>query len=286
MRATERTYVEWEAEDDVKGGPLDPHGVKIASQKKLRYLWDRNVHEYATVAEARAQTGRNTVGLKWTDTNKNSTEFPRHRSRLVCTEVRHKGVEQVFSAAPPLEALRVLISISRQEDVPQVADPLLISIADVSKAQFNADAVRNVHVRLPEEDSTMCRTLDAATVERALCTGLRRRRILTRPGIPVPLLPQGLTDLVHGDNCLIVGREHALDLLQAVYELSKVVTLGPGPSHSQAVTFLGRTQTLRKWRIQYEPDKQHVPRSLKALGLTGVRCVAIPGTDDVGERIK
>ena len=193
MRATERTHVEWEAEDDVKGGPLDPHGVKIASQKKIRYLWDRNAHEYATVAEARAQTGRNTVGLKWTDTNKNSTEFPRHRSRLVCTEVRHKGVEQVFSAAPPLEALRVLISISRQEDVPQVADPLLISIADVSKAHFNADAVRNVYVRLPGEDSVskepgICgkiakddvRNLGrCSTVETALCTGLRRRRILT-----------------------------------------------------------------------------------------------------------
>ena len=206
---------------------------------------------------------------------------PRHRSRLVCTEVRHKGVEQVFSAAPPVEALRALISISRQEDVPQVADPLLISIADVSKAHFNADAVRNVYVRLPEEDSTMYGTLDAATVERALCTGLRMRRILTGPGIPVPLLPQEPADLENGDDCFIVGRqkgrEHAWDLLQAVYELSKVVTLGPGPSLSQAVTFLGRTQTLRKWRIQYEPDKQHVPRSLKALGLTGVRCVCHPG---------
>ena len=109
--ATERLHVEWEAEDDVKGGPLDPHEVKIASQKKMRYLWDRNVYEYATEARTRAQTGRNTVGLKWTDTNKSTTEFPRHRSRLVCTEVRHKGVEQVFSAAPPLEALRVLICV-------------------------------------------------------------------------------------------------------------------------------------------------------------------------------
>ena len=79
------------------------------------------------------------------------------------------------------------------------------------------------------------------------------------------------------------GREHALDLLQAVYELGKVVTLGPGPSH----TF----KQSRSWEqhrhcesggIEYEPDKQHVPRSLKALGLTGARCVAIPGTDDVG----
>ena len=109
--ATERLHVEWEAEDDVKGGPLDPHEVKIASHKKIRYLWDRNVHEYATEARTRAQTGRNTVGLKWINKNKSTTDFPRHRSRLVCTEVRHKGVEQVFSAAPPLEALRVLICV-------------------------------------------------------------------------------------------------------------------------------------------------------------------------------
>ena len=98
--ATERTHVEWEAEDDFSGGPLDLHEVKIARKKEIQCLWDRNVCEYATGREARTQTGRNTVGLKWIDTNKSAIEFPRHRSRLVCTEVRHKGVEQVFTATP------------------------------------------------------------------------------------------------------------------------------------------------------------------------------------------
>ena len=127
-----------------------------------------------------------------------------------------------------------------------------------------------------------------STVERALCTGRRRRRILMRPGIPVPLLPQGPADLVHGDDCFIVGRqkgrEHALDLLQAVYELSKVVTLGRGPSHSQSRSW-EEHRHCEKRGIEYEPDTQHVPRSLKALGLTGARCVAIPGTDScAGQR--
>ena len=129
---------------------------------------------------------------------------------------------------------------------------------------------------------TMYETLDAAQRWRQHCAQVFEGGGFSQ-GLASPL---HRADLAHGDDCFIVGRqegrEFALDLLQAVYELSKVVTLGPGPSHSQAVTFLGRTQTLRKWRIQYEPDKQHVPRSLKALGLTGVRCVAIPGTDDVG----
>ena len=218
-----------------RGQNCPPQGDSVfVGQKRVRVCtWGRS----------------NPVDLKWIDTNKSTTEFPRHRSRLV-------GVEQVF-----------------QEDVPQVADPLLISIVDVCRAHFNADAVRNVYVRLPEEDSkskevgrcgklrkTMCGTLNAAqTVERALCTGLRRRRILTRLGIPVPLFPQGPADLVHGDDCFIVGRqkgrEHALDLLQAVYELSKVVTLGPGPSHS--------SNQSRSWEehrhcesgvIEYEPE--------------------------------
>ena len=91
------------------GGLWTPTSVKIARQKEIQYLWDRNVCECATGAEARAQTGRNPVGLTRIDTNKSTTEFPRHRSRLVCTEVRHKGVEQVFSATPPLEALRVMV---------------------------------------------------------------------------------------------------------------------------------------------------------------------------------
>ena len=176
--------------------------------------------------------------------------------------------------------------------MPQVADPLLISIADVCRAHFNADAVRNVYVRLPEEDSkskevgicgklrkTMCGTLNAAQRWREhSATGLRRRRILTRSGIPVPLLPQGPADLVHGDDCFIVGRqkarEHALDILQEVYDEQSyhLGHLGTGALHSQSRSW-GRTQTLRKWRIEYEPDTQHVPRSLKALGLTGARCV-------------
>ena len=99
----EELQEEWEAEDDVTGGPLDPHEVKNAREKEIKYLWDVKVYEYSTEAEARARTGRKPVGLKWIDTNKGSAEAPLYRSRLVCTEVRHEGVEPVFSATPPLE---------------------------------------------------------------------------------------------------------------------------------------------------------------------------------------
>ena len=64
----------WEVEDDVKGGPLDLREVKTAREKEIEYLWDMEVYEYSTEAEARARTGCNPVGLKWIDTNKGSAE--------------------------------------------------------------------------------------------------------------------------------------------------------------------------------------------------------------------
>ena len=101
------------------------------------------VYECFTEVEARARTGRNLFGLKWINTNQGSAEAPRYRSRLICTEVRHKA------ATPPLETLRILLGVACQEVVFQ---PFLVSIADVSRAHFHADAVRDVYVRLPDED--------------------------------------------------------------------------------------------------------------------------------------
>ena len=55
--ADEEPPEEWEAEDDVKGGPLDPREVKNAREKEIQYLLDIEVYEYSTEAEARARTG-------------------------------------------------------------------------------------------------------------------------------------------------------------------------------------------------------------------------------------
>ena len=78
------------------------------------------------------------------------------------------------------------------------------------------------------------------------------------------------------------GRNHALSLLRGAYQLSEVVTLGSESLQSQTASFLGRTPKLRQWRLEYEPDQQHVSRALKALGLTNAKGVASLGTDDVG----
>ena len=60
--ADEEPHEEWEAEDDVKGGPLDPREVKNAREKEKKYLWDILVHEYSTEAE---DTGANKTQPSW-----------------------------------------------------------------------------------------------------------------------------------------------------------------------------------------------------------------------------
>ena len=136
--------------------------------RRKKYLWDMEVYEYSSEAEARARTGRKPVGFKWLDANKGSAEAPRYPSRLVRTEVRHNGVEAIFSATPPLETLRVLLNVACQEDVFRVEDPFLITTADVSRAHLYADAVRDVYVRLPDEDPK--------AQEPGVCVGNSERR--------------------------------------------------------------------------------------------------------------
>ena len=101
---------DWTAEDDVHGGSLPADLVIAARHKELKYLKDRKVYAYSTVAEAWRQTRKPPLKLKWIDTNKGDRRIFNVRSRLVCTEIRRKGMESIFSATPPLESLRILLA--------------------------------------------------------------------------------------------------------------------------------------------------------------------------------
>ena len=85
-------WSQWGASDDVKGGDLCPKLVYLARKKELAILKERKVYEYRSIAEARQRTGRSPLRLKWIDTNKGDMLHPAIRSRLVCTEVRRRGV--------------------------------------------------------------------------------------------------------------------------------------------------------------------------------------------------
>ena len=165
----------WCAWDDVEGGELPARDVYLARKRELEYLAARKVYEYASTSMAIQRTGKRPLRLKWIDVNKGDQNRFNIRSRLVCTEVRPKGVEAIFAAAPPLETLRSLMVLLSQEDPSNSASPLTLTLADVSRAHFYAKATREVYIQLPPEDpkagvrdtcgrllKTMYGTLDAA----------------------------------------------------------------------------------------------------------------------------
>ena len=77
-----------------------------------------------------------------------------YRSRLVGKEFNNEAMAGIFAATPPLEALRCLIheaaTIRNKND--QYSKVVMIN--DVSRAFFEAPAVRQVCVELPDEDIT------------------------------------------------------------------------------------------------------------------------------------
>ena len=86
-----------------------------ARNKEIRYVHSRKVYSYATEADAWRLTRKKPLKLKWIDSNKGGLQNMNVRSRLVCTEIRRKGTEAVFSATPPLESLRALVARAASE---------------------------------------------------------------------------------------------------------------------------------------------------------------------------
>ena len=72
-------------------------------------------YSLSTTVEAFRLTRRPPLKLKWIDTNKGDERLFNIRSRLVCTEIRRRGMEAIFSATPPLESLRALIAKAASE---------------------------------------------------------------------------------------------------------------------------------------------------------------------------
>ena len=55
--------------------------------------------------------GKLPITVKWVDVNKGDDDEPNYRSRLVAREIKRRGEESIFAPTPPLEALRVILSL-------------------------------------------------------------------------------------------------------------------------------------------------------------------------------
>ena len=121
------------------------------------------------VGEARRVTGKPPISVLWVDVNKGDNANPNIRSRLVARQIRQAGEDAIFAPAPPLEALRSILSMATTDFTgrPQhVRDPTSerrthASAVDISRAYFNASTedADPTYVMFPPEHpdhATMC----------------------------------------------------------------------------------------------------------------------------------
>ncbi len=116
-------------------------------------------------------TRRPPISVRWLDVNKGDEANPKYRSRLVARQIKalDKWGQSYFAPAPPLEALRLVLSLAvtrigdHQPDWgPDSPTRTQVSFVDVARAYFNAKVDREAapcFVDLPEEDpdsETMC----------------------------------------------------------------------------------------------------------------------------------
>ena len=103
--------------DAITGVRLDPALVAKARNTEMRFLVDElNAYKYDSVDNCLKTTGKRPIPVKWVDVNKGDAQRPEVRSRLAVAETKHRTTlseednAQTFSATPPYEALRLLVS--------------------------------------------------------------------------------------------------------------------------------------------------------------------------------
>ena len=138
--------------------------VREARALELAFFTAKGVWKQVAKSRSFQDTGRPPISVRWVDVNKGDEIDPNYRSRLLARQMRHMSSsgQNFFAPAPPLEALKTIISLAATRigsHVPNwskdAVDRTQISLIDVKRAYFNAeidDSEGTTYVELPVED--------------------------------------------------------------------------------------------------------------------------------------
>ena len=98
--------------DDVSGAELNPTMVKAARQEEIDYVRNMHMYDNVPITECKRATGKMPITVRWIDINKGDRDSPSYRSRIVARELNTHTRDDLFAATPPLEALRVISSMT------------------------------------------------------------------------------------------------------------------------------------------------------------------------------
>jgi len=298
-------YLKWEAEDaeddgryydDVNGGYLDPQKAAAAREEEIAWILKRHVLDKVP----RSQCTTKPIPIKWIDTMKLGG---RYRSRLVAREIKRAKKfkdrlrpEECFSAMPPSESLRLLVSHMMTDSVDSKGRPLCLASWDVSRAHFYGLATRNLCVELPEELKeegkdlvgrlvrTMYGTEDAAKIwgdtwpqqlEKHNFTIGTANRALFRG-------PNGEKGFCYGDDFVLCASEEDLKafgkILEEAYDVRMEALIGFGPHLGDQMKILNRFVKIDREndRVTIEADQRHIEALIEELGLQQAKVAVTP----------
>ncbi len=293
--------------DDLTGQVLRDDLVKAARMKELAFFHSKGVWVKVPREKAKATTGKNPISVRWVDVNKGDEAAPNYRSRLVARQIKalDRTGDSYFAPAPPLEALRTVLSLAmtRCGSHRPIWDPTSpqrtqVSFVDITRAYFNAKVDRDAapcFVELPPEDADsgkLCgELLRHMYGTRSAADGWQEEystflvRLGFRQGMGCPNVfrheTRGIATSVHGDDFTSSGPADALDWLEDAisqeYEATRGPRLGPGPNDAKEARALNRMVIWRDDHIEYEADPRQAERLVDECGLNGAKPMATPG---------
>ena len=280
--------------DDVSGEPLDKAEAVKARKLEMTFFKDKGVY-----TKVRRQAWMKIITTKWLDVNKGDAVNMNYRARLVGREIKRDKREDLFAATPPLESLRMIVSIcAGNQHALHPADNFVMMTNDVRRAYFHAAATRPIFIKIPDEDwepgdedkvgqlnLSLYGTRDAAqNWSRTVTRTLTALGFTAGDHSPCNFRHEGraIALTVHGDDFTSTGREADLrwldQQLRKTLEL-KTEFLGPDTKrHTQQVRVLNRVLTWTSEGLVYEADQRHAEILIRELGLEEGRPVATPGT--------
>jgi len=293
--------------DDLTDQVLRDDLIKAARAVELAYFHSKKVWTKVPKSRARASSGRAPISVRWVDVNKGDDIHPNYRSRLVARQLKATDTsgKSYFAPAPPLEALRTVISMamtragSHQPDwSPSSRTRMQISLIDVKRAYFNAQIDPNepeTFVQLPSEDpdnDSMCGLLlrhmygtraAADGWQEEYSTSMVKLGFVQGDASPNVFrhYDRQITASVHGDDFTSSGPADALDWFEKSfaeqYELTIAPRMGPGSNDPKEGRVLNRVIRWLDGRIEYERDPRQIERLIAECGLDGAKAVATPG---------
>ena len=279
--------------DDVTGSELNKKEAIKARRKEIQFFRDRGV--YTKVSR---EAHMKIIATKWLDINKGDTTNPNLRARLVGCEFATDKRDDLFAATPPLESLRMILSVCASNQISKNrSENFIIMSNDVSRAYFYAPTTRSIYISIPKEDwepgdegkvaklnLSLYGTRDAAKNWAEKFTSvLVRMRFVRGMASPCNFYhpARRISTTVHGDDFTSAGREADLRWFEAELKKNfdiKTEWLGPDPKrHLQEVRVLNRVISWTADGVTYEADPRHAEILIRELGLEGSKSVTTPG---------